>query len=128
MSDDKSRKLIRAVKELNIGMNTIVDVLASKGYKIDMQPMARLDGEMGDTLLKEFAADKIASCLCGSAGAEVMAAGGITSVLDRLYSGNGKRSIFLNKRKGPDRHPAPLKNPISYEKPNCISNPRTKTG
>ncbi|HWD90138.1 MAG TPA: translation initiation factor IF-2 [Mucilaginibacter sp.] len=59
MSDDKSIKLIKAVKELNIGMNTIVDFLAAKGYKIDKHPMARLDGDMYTTLLKEFAADKI---------------------------------------------------------------------
>jgi len=59
MSEDKSIKLIKAVKELNIGMNTIVDFLASKGYKIDKQPMAKLDGDMYTTLLKEFAADKI---------------------------------------------------------------------
>jgi translation initiation factor IF-2 len=59
MSEDKSIKLIKAVKELNIGMNTIVDFLASKGYKVEKQPMAKLDSDMYTTLLKEFAADKI---------------------------------------------------------------------
>lgn len=59
MSEDKSIRLIKAVKELNIGMNTIVDFLASKGYKVDKQPMAKLDSDMYTTLLKEFAADKI---------------------------------------------------------------------
>lgn len=59
MSDDKSIKLIKAVKELNIGMSTIVDFLASKGYKVEKQPMAKLDNDMYNTLLKEFAADKI---------------------------------------------------------------------
>lgn len=59
MSEDKSIKLIKAVKELNIGMNTIVDFLATKGYKIEKQPMAKLDGDMYTALLKEFAADKI---------------------------------------------------------------------
>src|ERR1700761_4866745 len=59
MSEDKSIKLIKAVKELNIGMNTIVDFLASKGYKIEKQPMAKIDNDMYTTLLKEFAADKI---------------------------------------------------------------------
>jgi translation initiation factor IF-2 len=59
MSEDKSIKLIKAVKELNIGMNTIVDFLASKGYKVDKHPMAKLDNDMYNTLLKEFAADKI---------------------------------------------------------------------
>ncbi|RVU00266.1 translation initiation factor IF-2 [Mucilaginibacter limnophilus] len=59
MSEDKSIKLIKAVKELNIGMGTIVDFLASKGYKVEKQPMAKLDNDMYTTLLKEFAADKI---------------------------------------------------------------------
>ncbi|GAB3909651.1 translation initiation factor IF-2 [Mucilaginibacter boryungensis] len=59
MSEDKSIKLIKAVKELNIGMGTIVDFLASKGYKVEKQPMAKLDADMYTTLLKEFAADKI---------------------------------------------------------------------
>ncbi|QKJ32535.1 translation initiation factor IF-2 [Mucilaginibacter mali] len=59
MSEDKSIKLIKAVKELNIGMGTIVDFLATKGYKVEKQPMAKLDGDMYTALLKEFAADKI---------------------------------------------------------------------
>lgn len=59
MSDDKSINLIKAVKELNIGMNTIVDFLNAKGYKIQKNPMAKLDGDMYSALLKEFAADKI---------------------------------------------------------------------
>ncbi|MBD1393431.1 translation initiation factor IF-2 [Mucilaginibacter glaciei] len=59
MSEDKSIKLIKAVKELNIGMGTIVDFLATKGYKVDKQPMAKLDNDMYTTLLKEFAVDKI---------------------------------------------------------------------
>ncbi|MES2425558.1 MAG: translation initiation factor IF-2 [Bacteroidota bacterium] len=58
MSEDKSIKLIKAVKELNIGMGTIVDFLASKGFKVEKQPMAKLDNDMYNTLLKEFAVDK----------------------------------------------------------------------
>jgi len=59
MSEDKSINLIKAVKELNIGMGTIVDFLATKGYKVQKQPMAKLDSDMYSTLLKEFAVDKI---------------------------------------------------------------------
>ncbi|AMR30709.1 translation initiation factor IF-2 [Mucilaginibacter sp. PAMC 26640] len=59
MSEDKSIKLIKAVKELNIGMGTLVDFLATKGYKVDKHPMAKLDNDMYTTLLKEFAVDKI---------------------------------------------------------------------
>src|ERR1035437_10158032 len=59
MSEDKSIKLFTAAKELNIGTGTIVDFLATKGYKVQKQPMAQLDGEMYNALLKEFAVDKI---------------------------------------------------------------------
>jgi len=58
MSEDKSIKLIKAVKELNIGMGTIVDFLAGKGFKVEKQPMAPLNNEMYSALLKEFAVDK----------------------------------------------------------------------
>ncbi len=58
MSEDKSIKLFKAAKELNIGTGTIVDFLASKGFKIEKQPNAKIEGEMYDVLLKEFAVDK----------------------------------------------------------------------
>ncbi len=58
MSEDKSIKLIKVVKELNIGMGTIVDFLAGKGYKVEKQPMAKLSTDMYSALLKEFAVDK----------------------------------------------------------------------
>ena len=58
MSEDKSIKLIKAVKELNIGMGTIVDFLNSKGYKVDKNPNSVLNSDMYSTLVKQFAADK----------------------------------------------------------------------
>ncbi|MDT3403964.1 translation initiation factor IF-2 [Mucilaginibacter terrae] len=59
MSEDKSIKLIKAAKELNIGIGTIVDFLSSKGYKVDRNPMTALNSDMYSTLVKQFAADKI---------------------------------------------------------------------
>ena len=59
MSEDKSIKLFTAAKELNIGTGTIVDFLASKGFKVDKHPTTRLDSDMYNALLKEFAVDKI---------------------------------------------------------------------
>src|SRR5580704_3500114 len=59
MSEDRSIKLFTAAKELNIGTGTIVDFLATKGYKVQKHPMAQLDGDMYNALLKEFAVDKI---------------------------------------------------------------------
>src|SRR5580704_12098226 len=59
MSEDKSIKLFTAAKELNIGTGTIVDFLATKGYKVQKHPMEKLDGDMYNAVLKEFAVDKI---------------------------------------------------------------------
>src|SRR6185312_3657899 len=59
MSEDKSIKLFTAAKELNIGTGTIVDFLATKGYKVQKHPMTLLDSDMYSALLKEFAVDKI---------------------------------------------------------------------
>jgi len=59
MPEDKSIKLFTAAKELNIGTGTIVDFLATKGYKVQKHPTTLLDGDMYGALLKEFAVDKI---------------------------------------------------------------------
>ena len=59
MSEDKSIKLFTAAKELNIGTGTIVDFLATKGYKVQKHPTTQLDSDMYGALLKEFAVDKI---------------------------------------------------------------------
>lgn len=58
MSEDKPIKLFTAAKELNIGTGTIVDFLATKGYKVEKHPMTQLDRDMYSALLKEFAFDK----------------------------------------------------------------------
>ena len=59
MSEDKSIKLFTAAKELNIGTGTIVDFLATKGFKVQKHPTTQLDSDMYTALLKEFAVDKI---------------------------------------------------------------------
>lgn len=59
MSEDKSIKLFTAAKELNIGTSTIVDFLATKGFKVEKHPTTRLNNDMYNALLKEFAVDKI---------------------------------------------------------------------
>ncbi|WCT12400.1 translation initiation factor IF-2 [Mucilaginibacter jinjuensis] len=59
MSEDKSIKLFKAAKELNIGIGTIVEFLGSKGFKVEKQPNYKLDSDMYSALLKQFGADKI---------------------------------------------------------------------
>ncbi len=58
MSEDKSIKLFKAAKELNIGTSTIVGFLSGKGFKIENKPTTQLDANMYESLLKEFQGDK----------------------------------------------------------------------
>jgi len=59
MSDDKTIMLLKAAKELNIGLATAVEFLAKKGYVVDNKPNTKLSGEMYNVLLREFQGDKI---------------------------------------------------------------------
>ncbi|TZF85894.1 translation initiation factor IF-2 (plasmid) [Pedobacter sp. BS3] len=59
MSEGKSINLLRAAKELNIGLSTAAEFLGKKGYKIDAKPNTKLSEDMYDVLLKEFQGDKI---------------------------------------------------------------------
>ena len=46
MSEGKSINLLRAAKELNIGLSTAVEFLGKKGYKVDPKPNTKLDEQM----------------------------------------------------------------------------------
>lgn len=59
MSEGKSITLLKAAKELNIGIGTAVDFLVKKGYDIEPKPGTKLDTETYNVLLKEFQGDKI---------------------------------------------------------------------
>ena len=51
-------RLSKAAREFNIGIKTVVDFLAKKGFPMDMDPNAKLSPEMYNLLLKEFASEK----------------------------------------------------------------------
>lgn len=59
MTEGKGTNLLKAAKELNIGISTAVDCLVKKGYDVDAKPGTKLSGEMYNVLLKEFQGDKI---------------------------------------------------------------------
>lgn len=59
MSEGKNTNLLKAAKELNIGLNTAVEFLGKKGHKVEARPNTKLTDEMYDILLKEFQGDKI---------------------------------------------------------------------
>src|SRR5690606_1695801 len=59
MTEGKSINLLKAAKELNIGIGTAVDFLAKKGYSLEAKPTTKLDSDMYDVLSREFQGDKI---------------------------------------------------------------------
>ncbi len=59
MTEGKSINLLRAAKELNIGIGTAVDFLNKKGFDVESKPNTKLDSTMYGVLLKEFQGDKI---------------------------------------------------------------------
>lgn len=59
MTEGKSINLLKAAKELNIGIATAVDYLVKKGFDVESKPNTKLSGEMYNVLLSEFQGDKI---------------------------------------------------------------------
>jgi translation initiation factor IF-2 len=59
MSEDKKIILLKAAKELNISIATIVEHLAKKGISVDNKPSTKIEGSVYDILLKDFQGDKI---------------------------------------------------------------------
>ncbi|WP_353184549.1 translation initiation factor IF-2 [Parapedobacter lycopersici] len=59
MSEGKSITLLKAAKELNIGIGTAVDFLAKNGYEVESKPNTKLDSDTYHVLLQEFQGDKI---------------------------------------------------------------------
>lgn len=61
MSDLKLPRLLAAVKEFNIGQDTLIDFLVAKGFpKDDLKPTSKLTEEMYRSLQQEFQSDKVA--------------------------------------------------------------------
>ena len=54
------KRLNKVAKEFNISISTIVDFLATKGFKIDSNPNTKIEGEILSVLDEEFADDKTA--------------------------------------------------------------------
>lgn len=59
MSEGKRITLLKAAKELNIGIATAVDHLVKMGHDVEAKPSTKLSSELYQVLLKEFQGDKI---------------------------------------------------------------------
>lgn len=61
MSELKLPRLLAAAKEFNIGQDTLIDFLASKGFpKDELKPTAKLTEQMYYALQQQFQSDKVA--------------------------------------------------------------------
>jgi translation initiation factor IF-2 len=61
MAETTTLRLMAAAKEFNIGKDTLVDFLVSKGFsKDDLKPTSKLSEDMYRSLQSEFASDKVA--------------------------------------------------------------------
>ncbi|MBC6491226.1 translation initiation factor IF-2 [Flavihumibacter stibioxidans] len=61
MAEITTPRLMAAAKEFNIGKDTLVEFLASKGFdREDLKPTAKLTEEMYNALQREFQSDKVA--------------------------------------------------------------------
>jgi translation initiation factor IF-2 len=59
MSEGKSITLLKAAKELNIGIATAVDFLVKNGHEVESKPGTKLSADVYQVLLREFQGDKI---------------------------------------------------------------------
>ena len=60
MSEDSNFtiRLSKAAKEFNVGMGTILDFLAKKGFQVDSSPNTKLTAEMYSLLVKEYQGER----------------------------------------------------------------------
>jgi translation initiation factor IF-2 len=56
--ENKNIRLIKAAKEFNIGMTTIVEFLLKKGHAVEKDPNTKISDTMYELLLKEFQSEK----------------------------------------------------------------------
>src|ERR1700759_1494417 len=61
MAETTTLRLMAAAKEFNVGKDTLVDFLVSKGFsKDDLKPTSKLTEDMYRSLQQEFQSDKVA--------------------------------------------------------------------
>ncbi len=55
MSEERTMRLSQVARKLNVGLSTIVDFLAEKGFEVDSSPNSKVTGEQFSMLSREFA-------------------------------------------------------------------------
>lgn len=58
MTEGGPIRLSKALKELNVGMNSVIDFLSSKGIDVEPRPNTKLENETYELLVQAFAPDR----------------------------------------------------------------------
>ena len=59
MNKDKTYRIIKVAKELNVGIATIAEFLNNNGYTVDAKPTSKLTEDMYNALILEYADEKL---------------------------------------------------------------------
>ncbi len=122
-------RLVKVAKELNVGLNTIVDFLITKGFSIENKPTSMVTDEMHGELLKEFRSsmtekEKADQIVIGSrpvgkednkASAEKLTPKPLFSI--PKLSDMGKTPVAPPVEEKPIAEPEPIKEVIKPEQP-----------
>jgi translation initiation factor IF-2 len=57
MSEAKLERLSKVAKECNVALKTVVEFLASKGHKVDSNPMTKITAEQHGLIMAEFSSE-----------------------------------------------------------------------
>ena len=117
MSEANTPRLMAAAKEFNIGKDTLVDFLVSKGFsKDDLKPTSRLTEEMYRSLQQEFSSDKAAKAKSDAIEIPKGSAGDAKRKKDEeeiLFKKESKKKV----EEAPVAAPAPTPEPVVEETP-----------
>ncbi len=92
-------RLSKAAREFNIGMNTIIEFLEKKGFKMESSPNTKLAPEMYELLVNEFQAEKAVKENAHKKGLEFI----------------GKQTISIEDKLKQDKNEIPEEEPLDTE-------------
>ena len=121
MSESNTPRLMAAAKEFNIGKDTLVDFLVSKGFsKDDLKPTSKLTEDMYHSLQQEFSSDKAAKAKSDAIEIPKGSSGEAKKKKDE------EEIVFkkdTKKKSEPEvaAQPAPAPEPVAIEEPEVVA-------
>ena len=125
MSETNTPRLMAAAKEFNIGKDTLVDFLASKGFsKDDLKPTSKLTEDMYHALQQEFSSDKAAKAKSDAIEIPKGSSGEAKKKKDEeeiVFKKDTKKKAEPEMVEQPAPAPAPAPEPVVTEVPEVVA-------